>query len=162
MPFFCFFPTAVAAAAVAYVLFLGTTRDAVVEEAVVVESHALREQEGRTDMWQGRNLEVLCLLLFLKPPMASTLLSFRSTPSCRIFACLSTRNIATSAQVLARVAAGKATKKYGKGKGAEPKKKKKLSPVAEMKLQKQKSKKLYDGNPYKMTLADAINVIRVC
>lgn len=161
MPFFCFFPTAVAAAA-AYVLFLGTTRDAVVEEAVVVESHILREQEERTDMWQGRNLGVLCFVTFLKPPMASTLLSLRSTPSCRIFACSSTRNIATSAQVLARVAAGKATKKYGKGKGAEPKKKKKLSPGAEMKLQVQKYKKKYDENPYKMTLADAINVIRVC
>ena len=55
---------------------------------------------------------------------------------------------------------GTATKKYGKG--AEPKKKKKLSPEAEMKLQVQKSKKTYAKNAYKMTLEDAINVIRVC
>ena len=95
-------------------------------------------------------------------PMAATLLSLRSTPSCRILACSSTRSMATSARVLARVAAGTATKKYGKGKGAEPKKKKKLSPAAEMRLQTQKSKKAYDQNPYKMTLEGAINVIRVC
>ena len=94
--------------------------------------------------------------------MAATLLSLRSTPSCRILACSSTRSIATSARSLARVAAGTATKKYGKGKSAEPKKKKKLSPGAEMRLQTQKSKKKYDQNPYKMTLEGAINLIRVC
>jgi hypothetical protein len=53
-----------------------------------------------------------------------------------------------------------AKKKYGKG--AEPKKKKKLSPEAEMRLQRQRAKKQYDKNPYKLTLEDAINVIRVC
>ena len=66
-----------------------------------------------------------------------------------------------SARVLARTAAaGKATKKYGKG--AEPKKKKKMSPEAEMRLQVQKAKEKYGNNSYKMTLEGAIHVIRVC
>jgi hypothetical protein len=69
------------------------------------------------------------------------------------------RGIATSARVLARAAAGTKKKKYGKG--AEPKKKKKLSPEAEVRLQVQKSKANYDKDPYKMTLEDAINVLRV-
>jgi hypothetical protein len=91
--------------------------------------------------------------------MAATLLSLRSTLSCRILACSSTRTIATSARVLARAGAGTAKKKYGKG--AEPKKKKRLSPEGEMRLQRQRAKKKYEGNPYKMTLEGAINVIRV-
>jgi len=51
------------------------------------------------------------------------------------------------------------TKKSGKG--AEPKKKKKLTPAAEMKLQGKRAKAKYDMNAYKMSLEDAINVIRV-
>ena len=107
---------------------------------------------------------VLCFVIFgdldsfFKLPMASTFLSLRSIPSRRVLACSSTRYIATSARVMAR-AAGAATKKYGKG--AEPKKKKKLSPEAEMRLQRQKAKKQYEKNAYKLTLEDAIHVIRV-
>ena len=84
------------------------------------------------------------------------MLSLRSTAPCRTLACSSTRSIATSAVL----AAGRAAKKYGKG--AEPKKKKKLSPEAEMRQQVKMSKKKYDKSPYKMPLVDAINVIRVC
>jgi hypothetical protein len=89
--------------------------------------------------------------------MASIFLSLRSKTSSWTLLYSSTRGVATSARVLA---AGTATKKYGKR--AEPKKKKKLSPEAEMRLQAQMAKKKYDKNPYKMTLEDAINVIRVC
>src|SRR5258706_7182973 len=121
-----------------------------------------RGRKGPT--WARSKFEsaLFCQYFDLVPPMAATLLSLRSTPSCRILACSSMRSIATSSRVLARVAAGATTKKYGKGKGAEPKKKKKLSPGAEMRLQAQTSKKAYDQNPYKMTLEGAVNVIRVC
>ena len=90
--------------------------------------------------------------------MASTFLSLRSATRCKTLAYAQTRCIATSARLLARAAVGKATKKYGKG--AEPKKRK-LSPEAEVKLQAQRSRERYEKNPHKMSLEEAINVIRV-
>ena len=92
-------------------------------------------------------------------PMASLFRSLHATTPRTTLASSPARCIATSARVLARAAAGTAKKKYGKG--AEPKKKKKLSPEAEVRLQVQTSKLKYDRNAYKMTLEDAINVIRV-
>jgi len=102
---------------------------------------------------------VLCLVIFVdldfffKLPMTSTFFSPRSIPSRRVLVCSSTRYIATSVRVMAR-GAGTATKKY-----AELKKKKKLNPEAEMRLQVQKAEKQYKKNAYKLTLEDVIHVV---
>jgi hypothetical protein len=137
------------------------TRDDNVDDVVVVASFVAHREpkEKSDDMGSGRDSGLLCPLRFLDRTMASSFLLLRSTASCRTPSCSSTRGIATSVRVLARTAGGTPTKKYGKG--GEPKKKKKLSPEAEMRLQRQRAKKVYDVNAYKMTLEDAINVIRV-
>jgi hypothetical protein len=68
IPFFFFFPpteVAAVAAAAAYVLCGATRDDADVEDAVVAENNALREQEERTDMGAGKVEIWVCFVLSL-------------------------------------------------------------------------------------------------